>query len=41
VASDQLSRFPFGGTYRLVLVAEAGGSLHELHADIGSLSLLP
>jgi hypothetical protein len=41
VASDQLSRFPIGGTYRLVLVAEAGGTLHELHADVSSLSLVP
>jgi hypothetical protein len=41
LGSDQLSRFPIGGTYRLVLVAEAGGDLHELHADISSLSLVP
>lgn len=41
VPSDELSRFPLGGTYRLVLIAENGGSQHELHADIGSLSLLP
>jgi hypothetical protein len=41
IPSDRLSKFPFGGTYRLVLFAENDGAQHELHADIGSLSLLP